>query len=257
MFKRKDPMPRIRIASPCPASWERMAGDERTRHCTLCDLNVYNFAAMTRDEVSELLVRTEGRVCARLYRRADGTVLTKDCPSGLRALRRRVSRSMSAMMAALLSVAALVSGCATNSRFQKHRSTIELEIERVATPRPAALTGVVLADDGTPLPGVSVMARDEALRCEIATVTDVNGAFAMSALQEGRYRVEASLSGFKPAIVKAVSLKQGEVARAHVTLRLETMAMTVIVGAIAADPIDMRNGVSTTFSQELIDKLPR
>ena len=28
-----------------------MAGDERVRHCTLCSLNVYNFAEMTRDEV--------------------------------------------------------------------------------------------------------------------------------------------------------------------------------------------------------------
>jgi len=52
-------------------------------------LNVYNFAEMTRDEVRDLLARTEGRVCARLYRRADGTVLTRDCPTGLRALRRR------------------------------------------------------------------------------------------------------------------------------------------------------------------------
>jgi hypothetical protein len=57
-----------------------MAGDERVRHCTLCSLNVYNFAEMTREEVRELLARTEGRVCARLYRRAGGTVLTRDCP---------------------------------------------------------------------------------------------------------------------------------------------------------------------------------
>jgi len=91
-----------------------MAGDERVRHCTLCDLNVYNFAEMTGDEVRELLVRTEGRVCARLYRRVDGTLLTRDCPSGLRALPRRVSGFASSVMAALLSVAALASGCATD-----------------------------------------------------------------------------------------------------------------------------------------------
>jgi len=82
----------LRIATPCSASWERMAGDERVRHCTLCSLNVYNFAEMTRDEIRDLLVRTEGRVCARLYRSADGTVLTRDCPRGLSELRRRASR---------------------------------------------------------------------------------------------------------------------------------------------------------------------
>jgi phosphopentomutase len=70
-----DQLPNIRIATPCQTSWESMAGDERVRHCTLCSLNVYNFAEMTRHEVRELLARTEGRVCARLYRRADGTVI--------------------------------------------------------------------------------------------------------------------------------------------------------------------------------------
>ena len=50
------------------------------RHCTLCDLNVYNFAELTREEIRALLT-SEGRVCGRLYRRADGTLLTRDCPS--------------------------------------------------------------------------------------------------------------------------------------------------------------------------------
>src|SRR5229473_6883076 len=77
MNKVDDQLGRLRIAVPCQASWEGMAGDERVRHCTLCSLNVYNFAEMTCDEVRELLMRTEGRVCARLYRRADGTVLTR------------------------------------------------------------------------------------------------------------------------------------------------------------------------------------
>src|SRR5437763_16994902 len=107
MPKAHDQAGRLLIAVPCQAEWEGMAGDERVRHCTLCSLNVYNFAEMTRDEVRELLVRTEGRVCARLYRRADGTVLTRDCPRGLRAMRQRASRVAVALVAALLSFPAL------------------------------------------------------------------------------------------------------------------------------------------------------
>ncbi len=105
-----DQLGSLRIAAPCQASWEGMAGDERVRHCTLCSLNVYNFAEMTRDEVRELLVRTEGRVCARLYRRADGTVLTRDCPAGLRALGRRASRAAAALLTALFSLPAFAFG---------------------------------------------------------------------------------------------------------------------------------------------------
>src|SRR3954453_5494261 len=105
-----DQLATLRIAAPCPASWDAMAGDERVRHCTLCTLNVYNFAKMTRAEVRELLVRTEGRVCARLYRRADGTVLTRDCPTGLRAVRQRASRVAAALVTALCALPAFAFG---------------------------------------------------------------------------------------------------------------------------------------------------
>src|SRR3954447_1868937 len=99
MPRTPDPLGNLRIAAPCRTSWEGMAGDERVRHCTLCGLHVYNFAEMTRAEVRDLLARTEGRVCARLYRRADGTVLTRDCPTGLRAMRQRASRVAAALVA--------------------------------------------------------------------------------------------------------------------------------------------------------------
>lgn len=80
---------RARVASPCNVSWDDMVGSDRIRHCGKCDKNVYNVAFMTRDEAEALLREAEGRVCMRLYRRADGTVLTSDCPVGAQRKRRR------------------------------------------------------------------------------------------------------------------------------------------------------------------------
>jgi hypothetical protein len=85
----------IRIAKPCPANWDAMTGDERVRFCALCSKNVYNLSGMTRDEAEDLLTKTEGDVCVRLYKRADGTVLTSDCPVGLAAVRRRLASLVS------------------------------------------------------------------------------------------------------------------------------------------------------------------
>jgi hypothetical protein len=83
----------VRIASPCPASWTEMAGDERVRFCKICSKHVYNLSAMTAQDAASLVVATEGRMCARFYRRADGTILTADCPVGLAAaLRKRLRR---------------------------------------------------------------------------------------------------------------------------------------------------------------------
>ena len=51
-----------RIAAPCPASWEHMKGDDRVRFCGECQLNVYNFAELSDEEVQKLILETEGRL---------------------------------------------------------------------------------------------------------------------------------------------------------------------------------------------------
>ncbi len=75
---------KLKIATPCQASWAEMTGDERIRFCADCSRNVYNVASLTRDETASLIRETEGRVCLRLYQRRDGTVITADCPVGRR-----------------------------------------------------------------------------------------------------------------------------------------------------------------------------
>jgi hypothetical protein len=78
-----------------------MSGDDRARFCADCKLHVYNLSAMSREEALDLISRTEGRLCIRLYRRPDGTVLTRDCPVGLRAVRLRTARAARRVAAAI------------------------------------------------------------------------------------------------------------------------------------------------------------
>ena len=65
-----------------------MEGNDRQRHCAKCDRPVYNLAEMEPEALVALIEETEGRLCGRLFRRRDGTILTKDCPEG----RRRTGR---------------------------------------------------------------------------------------------------------------------------------------------------------------------
>ena len=90
-----------RIASPCSMSWNAMRGDDRTRFCNACEKNVYNLVAMTDDEVTALIHEKEGRLCVRLYQRPDGTLITSDCPAGLRAARRKLARAVGAIAACI------------------------------------------------------------------------------------------------------------------------------------------------------------
>src|SRR5262249_21077330 len=91
----------VRVASPCSMRWEDMEGTDRVRHCGQCDLNVYDLSEMSAHEAEGVLRSAEGRMCIRLYRREDGTVLTRDCAVGVRAARRRLAR-VSLRVAAIL-----------------------------------------------------------------------------------------------------------------------------------------------------------
>jgi hypothetical protein len=100
MAKFTSPLDNLTIAAPCPANWDKMCGNDRVRFCSHCNLNVYNLSGMSRAEAERLLSNVEGRLCARFYRRADGTILTKNCPVGLSRIKQRVSRIASALFSA-------------------------------------------------------------------------------------------------------------------------------------------------------------
>lgn len=80
----------IGVAAPCSAEWAKMSGDERVRHCALCRKNVYNLSEMSRAEAEALIREKEGKLCVKFFQRADGTILTANCPVGLRAIQRRL-----------------------------------------------------------------------------------------------------------------------------------------------------------------------
>jgi hypothetical protein len=104
----RNPLDSIRIASPCTADWSNMQGDDKKRFCSECKLHVHDISAMSTDEALDLLrAAGKNRLCVRLHRRSDGTVLTQDCPRGLR----RRLRWAWARAAALISVVLSAAGC--------------------------------------------------------------------------------------------------------------------------------------------------
>jgi hypothetical protein len=89
----------IRVASPCQASWDSMAGDDRSRFCSECSKNVYNLSAMTNAEAVAFVTdrEGEGEACVRFYQRSDGTTLTADCPVGAGKARSRRFRKIAGL----------------------------------------------------------------------------------------------------------------------------------------------------------------
>ena len=80
----------VQVASPCSAEWSDMVGDDRVRFCGSCAKNVYNLSAMLAEDAERLLVERAGKdLCVRFFQRADGTMMTSDCPVGVTRKRRK------------------------------------------------------------------------------------------------------------------------------------------------------------------------
>jgi hypothetical protein len=146
-----NPLNNIRVASPCPADWNAMYGDNRKRFCGECKLNVYNLSGMSRDDAENLIQNAEGRLCVRFYTRADGTVITQDCPVGWANVKHRTRVFATA---AFSMVMALFSGLFLVSLFSRQKATVgELKIP-VATPTPKypQVMGMIARPSPSPTP---------------------------------------------------------------------------------------------------------
>jgi hypothetical protein len=91
----------LRIAAPCSARWDDMIGDDRTRFCPGCAKDVHDLSKFTREEAEALVKEHSVGTCVRLTRRADGTVVTGDCPVGAQRKRRRRAAAAIASSVAL------------------------------------------------------------------------------------------------------------------------------------------------------------
>jgi hypothetical protein len=143
----------LRIATPCRADWDEMQGDDRVRFCGQCEKNVYNLSAMPRDEAEALVREKEGRLCVRFYQRQDGTVLTADCPVGVRRrrLRQRVWASVSSFAASAAMVLGLFGGRARadlaidgKKPTQRHAAHVTAPMGGTVAPPPRLMGKVAL-----------------------------------------------------------------------------------------------------------------
>jgi hypothetical protein len=136
---------RVEVASPCPASWDGMKpvdADGAVRYCGECRLNVYNLSDMTADRAEALLREHEGkRLCVAFFRRTDGTVLTQDCPVGLKIARRKAVVQRARMVVSLsVAISSLIvptlTGASPNGKQKPKAKTVmarpkyELPVDR-------------------------------------------------------------------------------------------------------------------------------
>ncbi|MBI1766010.1 MAG: carboxypeptidase regulatory-like domain-containing protein [Acidobacteria bacterium] len=210
----------VRVASPCPKKWEEMAGDERVRFCSHCQLNVYNFSAMTKAEAESFLLKAEGRVCGRFYRRADGTMLTQDCPVGLRAVRQRVSRLAATAFSA---VVGLFTGAGFAQQIQSEtKADIQRSLRRYDQP---SIQGTVYDQSRAVIAGARVMATQQQTKKVTHTNTNEAGRFRFVDLPAGEYEITVESQGFIKLSMTELKLTDDETITLDATMRVGEATM--------------------------------
>jgi hypothetical protein len=213
---------RLNIASPCPADWEKMIGDERVRHCSECNLNVYNISAMTEPQAMQLIAKNQGqRVCLRLYRRADGTVITRNCPWNLRSMTRKISRLAAAVLTAIMSVTiAMAKGkprpvSCECSQSQQKESGIKL---------------TVVDQHGAVIPKAEITLTKQAAKEAITGITGDSGEWNRPGVAAGQYQITVMSPGFRK-FSSFIDVREGSLLGLKVKLPVADVNVTVEVKA--------------------------
>lgn len=211
MNKRKLDL-RILESHPCMQSWDAMRGTARERHCESCDKQVHNFTAMTAKQVEQLIWEKQGRLCARVAHRPDGSIVTMDRASQPS----MAARVVLAASFAVSTAAAAQSGPGASDAAKAH------------------LTGTVLLPDGSgPAKGV-IVSLVSGETTAAAAKADERGEFLVT-VDPGRYDIQIRQGLLLRAQIRIADLHSGE--QSLQALRLpeqEPETVTVTVGGVLA-----------------------
>jgi len=213
---------KLKVASPCGVPWEAMTGDDRRRMCGQCNLHVHNIAGLTAPEVEELIAKRDGPICVRLHRRADGTVITRDCPVGLRAYQKRITRYAVAAFASVLSLFSVSYG----QKDDKIAGPPQTKYSK-NTPGDFVIRGNVVDPNDAVVPGAKIKLFVEGKKKPFKSMSDSEGRYEFSKLDAGVYKFVIELQGFKKSIYEDVVIGKEKVKELKLMLEPGTISVTV------------------------------
>jgi hypothetical protein len=224
----------IRIATPCTASWDEMTGNDTVRFCGECKLNVYNISSMTAASAALLVDQTEGRLCVRLYKRKDGTVLTEDCPVGVRARLHRMGRAAGMALTAILGLFAGGTTRAADGNKEPRDRTIKMG--KIAMPARQGVEVLVTVRGGEhdlSVAGAAVTLENLGTGVKLEAEEGEDAQYRFAHVEPGVYTLTINAPGYETSKPRTLRVRAGE--PLHLTVPLDEM--TILMGAIAPEPV--------------------
>jgi hypothetical protein len=121
----------------------------------------------------------------------------------------------------------------------------------------ASLRGVVTDPDGIPTPGVTVIARSEAvIGGERAAITNEQGVYRFPSLPPGMYQLEGVLPGFQNVLQDNVQLKLGANFEVNLQLANLEIADEIVVIAESSQVNTVSNGADFNLGENFVERQP-
>lgn len=220
MTEIKKTLDQLYVATPCTADWDKMRGSDQIRFCNQCQLNVYNISALTRKEAEALIASTEEKLCTKLFRRSDGTIITQDCPVGLRAIKKRVSRFATAALGFLLSVISnqTIGWADDGHKYCKHYVAKITRLQN--TDNFIVITGIVDDQQKAVIANAYVEITNEETKQTYKTSTNAEGTYRFSLSQDGTYSIKIQSPGFVIFNKNKMTIKSSEMLQLSVTMQV-------------------------------------
>ena len=120
----------------------------------------------------------------------------------------------------------------------------------------ASISGVVKDTAGSVLPGVTVVIKNDTSGVSQEVATDGEGRYQATALGAGTYTITATLTGFKTASAKSISVAPGQPVTIPLTLEIGQLEETVIVRS-SSELVNSQNGtVAATLNSDQLLRMP-
>ncbi len=118
------------------------------------------------------------------------------------------------------------------------------------------IRGVVVDNEGSPIPGVTVTASGPKLMGTRSDMTRVNGSFRLVEIPPGVYTATAELGGFTTSTAEEITVRVGMIVSVNFTIQPETLAEEIVVTAVAPTVDIQSSKISHVVTTEIMARLP-
>jgi hypothetical protein len=192
----------LSISQPCHESWSEMTPADKGRFCLNCQKTVTDFTQLSNTELIELLQSKQVNTCGRFLPHQ----LNRTLSIPVREKHRKPFLSMAAIAAAMTITIPFAK--AANSP-EKTQYSIDNEDKQTIATYPQHdtvrfITGVISDKHGTPLPGVTIIIKNQHL---VGAQTDYSGKFSMRVPDNFKKKVmtlEVRYLGYMKKTIKIV-----------------------------------------------------